>query len=48
MRLPINTIPKYADVETENPKWPTVDFEHDMAKAIAKGKKKKKKKGKAY
>lgn len=41
MRIPI---PKFTEQKPEIVKWPTVDFDHDMAETIAKGKKKKKKK----
>jgi len=35
---------KTDDTKTETVKWPTVDFQHDMAAKIVKAKKKKKKK----
>jgi len=43
MRIPL---PSFGsdDKDPEEVKWPTVDFEHDMAAKIADGKKKKKKK----
>ncbi len=39
MPLPIRTSD---DVNTEEVKWPTVDFAHDMASEVVKGRKKKK------
>lgn len=43
MRLPMFGT-KTDDTKTETVKWPTVDFQHDMAAKIVKAKKKKKKK----
>jgi hypothetical protein len=44
MQVPLkHRLPHIADTKTEKVKWPTVDFAHEMATTIVKGKKKKKK-----